>query len=400
MTKPLDTHLSPRDASQPRSGRRLRTWLVALLGFGAADLLVLNLWAVPKLFSNTTTTDMRAAHSGDARVNAAPAQPSSAAEPEPAAQPVATPEQQATAYQDVPPSSPAVVAQEGAASSRQPALAARQGDALSPPGASAQQPGAAQQPGGAAQQSAAAQQPGAASQPGASAQQPSAAQPGGAAQQLAVATRDSAHDSSPSGQTKDTSALQYGAAASQPAALSDDAQPTSERAAAQAPRAEPPPGGAPPQPSEAAELPADPEVARAFATKAAQRALRLTVQRLAAISGTSRFDALTEGDQPVTQIFFSLGNYTLGPNGKQLLERKLPLLTSDERPILIIGAADPSGTEQVNEKLSDARAQSVAEWLLLHGVDAERIQTHAISHEGAMGSTLDRRVDIWLGGSR
>jgi outer membrane protein OmpA-like peptidoglycan-associated protein len=82
------------------------------------------------------------------------------------------------------------------------------------------------------------------------------------------------------------------------------------------------------------------------------------------------------------------------------LERLLPRLLSDERPILIVGSADPSGSEQVNEKLSDARAQAVAEWLLIHGVDAGRIQTRAIGHEGAVGSTLDRRVDIWLGGSR
>jgi len=64
MTKPLNTQLSQREAPQPRSARRPRTWLVALLGVGAADLLVLNLWAVPSLITNTTTTDKRAAHSG------------------------------------------------------------------------------------------------------------------------------------------------------------------------------------------------------------------------------------------------------------------------------------------------------------------------------------------------
>jgi outer membrane protein OmpA-like peptidoglycan-associated protein len=145
-------------------------------------------------------------------------------------------------------------------------------------------------------------------------------------------------------------------------------------------------------------VPSDPAVARAFAIRAAQRAVRVALSDRAAVSGP--FAALAETDQPFTQIFFSLGNYTLGPNGKQLLERKLPLLTGDARPILIVGSADPSGTEQVNEKLSDARAQAVAEWLLAHGVDAQRIQTRAIGHEGASGSTLDRRVDIWLGGSR
>jgi outer membrane protein OmpA-like peptidoglycan-associated protein len=169
---------------------------------------------------------------------------------------------------------------------------------------------------------------------------------------------------------------------------------------AQAPRAEAPPGGAPPAPQEIADVPSDPTVARAFAVRAAQRAVRVALTDRNAFPDNGPFDALTVADQPLAQIFFSMGNFTLGPNGKQMLERKLPQLIGDQRPILIVGAADPSGPEQVNEKLSDARAQSVAQWLLAHGVDAQRIQTHAIGHEGAVGSTLDRRVDIWLGGSR
>ena len=169
--------------------------------------------------------------------------------------------------------------------------------------------------------------------------------------------------------------------------------------AGRAPRAEAPPGGAPPS-REIADAPSDPAAARAFAVRAAQRAVRVALTDRNAFRDDGPFDALTVADQPLTQIFFSLGNFTLGPNGKQMLERKLPQLTKDQRPILVVGAADPSGPEQVNEKLSDARAQSVAEWLLAHGVDAQRIQTHAIGHEGAVGSTLDRRVDIWLGGSR
>jgi outer membrane protein OmpA-like peptidoglycan-associated protein len=128
--------------------------------------------------------------------------------------------------------------------------------------------------------------------------------------------------------------------------------------------------------------------------------VHIALQHPAAAGGSGLFAALTDDDQPLTQIFFSVGNFSLGPNGKQTLERTLPQLTGDERPVLIVGSADPSGTEQINSRLSDARAQSVAEWLLAHGVDAQRIQTRAIGHEGAVGSTLDRRVDIWLGGSR
>lgn len=148
-----------------------------------------------------------------------------------------------------------------------------------------------------------------------------------------------------------------------------------------------------------ADAPSDPAAARAYALRAAKRAVRLALSDRAAVSGGA-FAALSDADGPLKQIFFSLGNYTLGPNAKQTLERMLPQLSGDERAILIVGSADPSGSESINEKLSDARAQSVAEWLLAHGVDAERIQTRAIGQEAAAGSTLDRRVDIWLGESK
>ncbi|HET8932292.1 MAG TPA: OmpA family protein, partial [Polyangiales bacterium] len=185
-------------------------------------------------------------------------------------------------------------------------------------------------------------------------------------------------------------------AAVEPPPAHDDAAPEAAvQIAAQQPPA--PPGHAQ-LPSEAY-APPDPSSATPVAIRAALRAVRVALQGQAAASGTGPFAASGE-ELPFAQIYFSLGNFMLGPNGKQVLERMLPQLASDARPILIVGSADPSGSEQINEKLSDARAQSVAEWLLTHGIDAERIQTRAIGHEGAVGSTLDRRVDIWLGGSR
>jgi outer membrane protein OmpA-like peptidoglycan-associated protein len=188
-------------------------------------------------------------------------------------------------------------------------------------------------------------------------------------------------------------------AEAEPAA--NDAEPEAEAPAQAAVVAEqaPAPPAAAQLPSEAY-APPDPSSSTPFAIRAAVRAVRVALQDRAAVGGTGPFDGLSAEDQPLTQIYFSMGNFMLGPNGKQVLERMLPQLGADERPILIVGSADPSGSEQVNEKLSDARAQSVAEWMLAHGIDAGRIQTRAIGHEGAVGSTLDRRVDIWLGGSR
>jgi outer membrane protein OmpA-like peptidoglycan-associated protein len=316
MTKTLNSQLSRHDAPATRSPRRIRTWLVALLGFGAADVLVLNLWAVPSLITSSTTTDMRAAHSAEMQPD--PSVP----DPQPPA---------ASAEPSEPPADHADRAE------------------IAQPSA---EPEPADPP---AQAQAQAEDP-----------QPEPAQPAEVAAQPEPPVR---------AESKARAAQQAG------------------------PRAEAPPGDAPALPAEANAAP-EPGVTTASAFRAAQRALRVALQDRAAAGGTGPFDELSTEEQPLTQIYFSLGNYTLGPNGKLVLERMLPQLSADQRAILIVGSADPSGSEQVNEKLSDARAQSVAEWLLAHAVDASRIQTRAIGHEGAVGSTVDRRVDIWLGGSR
>ena len=391
MTKPLDTHLSQRE--MPARTRRPRTWLVALLGFGAADLLVLNLWAVPKLITSTTTTDMRAAHSGEAQLAIARGD----------LQP-----QAAVAAQPVDPKEPAAAALQPEHAVAAPEDEARPGHGANAANAAEHEEPGAQRAALAVNEHAAHQVDSASGQVAATAHRSDPASQEARAVQAAPSEEPAAQASPPGAQADvhatpaQQAALAQGSTPEEAAAPPTPTEPVpaDEALTAQAPRAAPPPGGAPPQPSEVGDVPDDPTVARAFAIRAAHRAVRIALQGRAAVSGASAFADLTEADQPLTQIFFSMGNYTLGPSGRQLLERKLPLLTQDERPILIVGAADPSGTEQVNEKLSDARAQSVAEWLLAHGVDAQRIQTHAIGHEGAFGSTLDRRVDIWLGGSR
>lgn len=491
MTKPLNSQLSQHEAPPARGVKRTRTWLVALLGFGAADLLVLNLWAVPSLITKpTTTTDMRAAQSGEAQPaakRAAPQLPAAAVTQQAehtAIAPGASPAQAHAAEQGaqpqqgqvpgaygaaVQPGEPAALpAEQQQAGARQPTegaanLAAQQADIRQPGAqtglqaqreaqpdtradvvqAAARQPGARAPrlpdeaaPGAQADVRAEARQPGAqyggqadGRRPGAAATptsvgQAAAHQPGvhapalqGAAAQADVAQAEVRR---PGGQTsavgaelaeaRQAAALQAApqegsSAAPLTAAPGERAAPAADPAAAgraepqlRAPRAEAPPGGAPVMAAEA-DAPSDPVTTRANAQRAAKRAMRLALSGPAAVSGGA-FAALSDADQPLTQIFFSLGNYTLGPNGKATLERTLPQLTGDERAILIVGSADPSGTESLNDKLSDARAQSVAEWLLAHGVDAGRIQTRAIGQEAALGSMLDRRVDIWLGGSK
>ncbi|HET8936115.1 MAG TPA: OmpA family protein, partial [Polyangiales bacterium] len=318
MTKPLNSQLAQQTGPAPRSTSRPRTWLVALLGFGAADLLVLNLWAVPNvIIQSDTTTDMRAAQSGDVQ---APSEPPLEQGPSAA---VVQPKESAAENAD--PVEPVAEAQE-AANAEAPKAEPQAEVADNPPDVPAQPPTPEEARANAAKLREALRQPPPEPEHGAEPPQPRADEP-----QLA--------------------------AAEPPAGLSADAY-----------------------------APPDPDTATPFAIRAAQRAVRFALLDRVAVSGSGPFDGLTSEDKPFSQIYFSMGNFMLGPNGKQVLERLLPRLLSDERPILIVGSADPSGSEQVNEKLSDARAQAVAEWLLIHGVDAGRIQTRAIGHEGAVGS--------------
>lgn len=350
MTKSVDTELSqPEGISNkaPKTLARTRTLLLALLGFGAADLLILNLWAVPKLLTpGGITTDLRAAQSGEpegslqpqAAVGPGILRPKSAAEAEAEAQ--ARADSEAVAQLED---------QDGHA------------EAVADPQPQAAEAQPEEQP--------------------AEAQAPAEAEPSEAAAELeenAVAMRQALRRAAPP---------------------EPSAPPEHRGPAFQQTTGEVVPGAAPPEPAETSG-PVDLTLLTPYAIRTAQRSVRVVLESGDPALASGPFAQLGQNDQPLTQIYFSVGNFWLGPNGKVVLERMLPQLTADERPILIVGVADPSGPEQVNDKLSDARAQSVAEWMLAHGVDASRIQTRAIGHEGAVGNALDRRVDIWLGGSR
>lgn len=72
-------------------------------------------------------------------------------------------------------------------------------------------------------------------------------------------------------------------------------------------------------------------------------------------------------------------------------------------PIRIIGHTDSRGSDAYNRQLSLKRAQSVADWLVAQGIDAERI---AVSGEGehapiasnatAAGRAANRRAEVSL----
>ncbi len=71
--------------------------------------------------------------------------------------------------------------------------------------------------------------------------------------------------------------------------------------------------------------------------------------------------------------------------------------------VMVIGHTDNIGTEEYNQKLSEARAQAAATFLQQQGIDATRIRTRGMgeadpvsSNETAEGRQLNRRVELAL----
>ncbi|BAN25021.1 OmpA family protein [Caballeronia insecticola] len=84
-----------------------------------------------------------------------------------------------------------------------------------------------------------------------------------------------------------------------------------------------------------------------------------------------------------------------------MLDRVAQVLKRSMRPVLIEGHTDNEGSLGYNRKLSEARAESVAQALVTRGVPAERIKIRGMAwlrpiagNETAPGRAQNRRVEI------
>lgn len=78
----------------------------------------------------------------------------------------------------------------------------------------------------------------------------------------------------------------------------------------------------------------------------------------------------------VRNIFFDSGKSELKPESKAELDKLVKLMTDYPKLILeIAGHTDASGGDEMNQKLSEQRAQSVANYLIEHGIDKSRVRT-------------------------
>lgn len=92
---------------------------------------------------------------------------------------------------------------------------------------------------------------------------------------------------------------------------------------------------------------------------------------------------LTVGSKiTVRNIFFASGKSELQPESKAELDKLVKLMTSFPKLILeIAGHTDAAGSDELNQKLSESRAQSVANYLIEHGIDKSRLRTKGMGEK-------------------
>lgn len=114
---------------------------------------------------------------------------------------------------------------------------------------------------------------------------------------------------------------------------------------------------------------------------------------------TDRGVVMTLGD-----VLFDVGQSTLKPGAARMLDKLGDYLDANpQRTVAIEGFTDSTGSDALNQRLSEERAEAVKAALVAGGISADRITTRGFgkafpvaSNESASGRQLNRRVEIVL----
>jgi len=111
-------------------------------------------------------------------------------------------------------------------------------------------------------------------------------------------------------------------------------------------------------------------------------------------------------------VLFDFGSARVTPSGEEVLTRVARVIRDRARGrVLVVGHTDAVGDEMANQRLSEARAASVARWLRDRaGVSAARLETRGLGEsrpvapnttpdgrDDPQGRARNRRVEIYLG---
>ena len=103
-------------------------------------------------------------------------------------------------------------------------------------------------------------------------------------------------------------------------------------------------------------------------------------------------------------ILFDFNKSTLKPEAKKQLETfAKDMADMPQTNINVYGHTDNIGSAEANKKVSDARARSVASYLMKHGIDDSRILAEGLSYDFPVadnsteeGRAQNRRVEIYV----
>lgn len=101
-------------------------------------------------------------------------------------------------------------------------------------------------------------------------------------------------------------------------------------------------------------------------------------------------------------ILFDFDSAKIRPDAERTLTDVSNVIKAyADRPVRVEGHTDSVASDAYNQKLSESRAQSVANWLSAHGVPSQRLKTAGhgeskpvASNETSEGRQLNRRVEI------
>jgi outer membrane protein OmpA-like peptidoglycan-associated protein len=130
------------------------------------------------------------------------------------------------------------------------------------------------------------------------------------------------------------------------------------------------------------------------------RRLKAQVAQLQA-EKTERGWILTLG----SDLLFDVGSANLKPAGRRAIASVARFMRErGERRIVIEGFTDNTGSEALNRRLSQRRANAVRDALVKQGIDGERIEARGLgasnpvaSNDNPGGRSLNRRVEIVIG---
>jgi outer membrane protein OmpA-like peptidoglycan-associated protein len=100
--------------------------------------------------------------------------------------------------------------------------------------------------------------------------------------------------------------------------------------------------------------------------------------------------------EPLIVVDFQRASQRVTHRAQQLLEAAAPLLGSSGQ-VTVVGHADATGSDDLNDRLSEERAHSVARRLFMLGVRAVRVRIEARGAREPRDDGSDRRVEVFLG---